>query len=404
MWLDWIRGAAWVLGLFCAAGCGRVDNPHPETGRREGLGFFNYRIRTPDTAPGEERHPVMGRVEASLPVERLRVFAPREHLPAPVLEGFRRMTGVTVERIEYEVGIGTARARMDAGVEADLLLIPGVLLQRLIDDDAVQPLVHGWIPNLGRLDSVYRTNVFDPGQTRSVPYLWSTAGIAYNYARLDFTPSSWADFFDPPSNQVPRLRGRVALLPDAALAIAPALIRLGYSPKSTDPDELEQARVLLRDRIGSLGLKWMAVPPGQELLEEEILMAESYAGDLAAAIRTDPRLLFAVPEDGTWERIEFLSIPAGLAAERLEAAHLLVNYLLDPKVAAEVSGASMQGSTVGGARTFLDAAVKLGSAYAKAPHPYYARFHREADQMRQRIWAELTNAVPDGTGRIPANR
>jgi spermidine/putrescine transport system substrate-binding protein len=270
-----------------------------------------------------------------------------------------------------------------------VITLPGIVLQRLIEENRLIPLQHSLLPNLSYLDDHFRTNAFDPDQAFSVPYLWSTAGIAYNFARLDFTPHSWGRLFHPGSNALTQLRGRISLLPDAALAVSPALIHLGYAPNTTNAAALTEAAEFLRQRAGDLGLQFMAIPPGEGLLTEDILVAECFGGDIADIIRRDPQILFAVPEDGTWERMEFLVITRESDEPTVVLAHALINYLLDFKVAGAVSSSSFQGTTVTRARAFVDSGVKNGPAYAKAPHGHLQKMDRESDRLRERILESL---------------
>jgi spermidine/putrescine transport system substrate-binding protein len=381
------------IGL-AGAGCRKIENPHPEIRDRDGLLLFNYRIRSGVTREVGEHQPLSS---ASFTSQTLRLLVPSNRIPSHVSEAFGEATGAKVSVTEYDGVLSNLEARLDGGAGWDVMLLPGVVMQRFIEDDRIMPLRHEWLPNLAGLEPFYRTNVFDPGQVHSVPYLWSTAGIAYNFGRLDYTPGSWRRFFSPPSNAIATLRGRISLLPDAPLAIAPALLYLGYSPNSTNVAELEAAGQLLRARFEELQFRWMAVPPATRLMTEEILCAECFAGDIAPVIVNEPRLLFAVPEDGTWIRIEFLTILNSASEPVAMLAHAFINFLLDSKVAGQVSTASFQGSTIPAALAFVDSAVRNGGAYARPPDPNFEKFDRTSDLRRRLVWDAITNAAPATT-------
>jgi spermidine/putrescine transport system substrate-binding protein len=79
---------------------------------------------------------------------------------------------------------------------------------------------------------------------------------------------------------------------------------------------------------------------GQDLLlAGDVDIVLEYNGDIAQVMGEDDDLAFVVPREGSLIQSDCLCIPKG--APRPDNAHRFINFLLDPKVGADISNTIM---------------------------------------------------------------
>ena len=197
-------------------------------------------------------------------------------------------------------------------------------VERMIVADMLVPLDHSRIPNIANLDPAFTDPRFDPGRRYSVPYFWGTIGIGYR--TTDAQPTSWKAVFDSDEHA-----GRISLLNDKNTLQA-ALLYLGYSLNTENPDEInEAAELLIRQKPN---IKTFGPDNGQDLLiAGEVDLCLEWNGDILQVMEEDDELSYVVPEEGAmlWE--DAMAIPKG--GPNPDEAHEWINFILD----AEVHGA-----------------------------------------------------------------
>ncbi len=197
-------------------------------------------------------------------------------------------------------------------------------VERMIVADMLVPLDHSRIPNIANLDPAFTNPRFDPGRVYSVPYFWGTIGIGYRTTAAQ--PTSWKAVFDSDEHA-----GRISLLNDKNTLQA-ALLYLGYSLNTENPDEInEAAELLIRQKPN---IKTFGPDNGQDLLiAGEVDICLEWNGDILQVMEEDDELSYVVPEEGAmlWE--DAMAIPKG--GPNPDEAHEWINFILD----AEVHGA-----------------------------------------------------------------
>jgi len=162
----------------------------------------------------------------------------------------------------------------------------------------------------------------------SVPYMLTTTGIGYLKSRVAGFEPSWS-VFDRAA-----LKGRMTMLNDMRETIGAALKSLGYSLNTRSEAELAQARdVVIRWKRNLAKFENEQYKTG--LGSGEFFVAHGYSGDVFQAQAENEDIGFAVPREGTSLSSDDLVIPKG--AKEAALAHAFINFLHDPKVAAENS-------------------------------------------------------------------
>jgi putrescine transport system substrate-binding protein len=177
-----------------------------------------------------------------------------------------------------------------------------------------------------------------------VPYLWGTTGFAYNERmireRMSNAPVTSGDMLFKPAVVKRFADCGVTFLDEPTDVIPMALVYLGRDPNSLDPDDLADVERLLkgvRPYIRYFSSAKMLI----DLPNEEVCVAMSWSGDYAQAMMRAQQvgrpvpLAYTTQKEGTLAWFDLWFIPAD--APHPENAHLFLNYLMRPEVAAAIS-------------------------------------------------------------------
>jgi spermidine/putrescine-binding protein len=281
--------------------------------------------------------------------------------------------------------------KLQAGATGYDLIVPSdYMITIMIQLGMLRELDHANIPNLAGLYDDFRNTPYDPGNRYSVPYQWGTAGIGYDGALVAEAPDSLAVFFDPAIAQ--QYARRFSLLNDARETIGAALKYLGYSMNSTDPAQLEEAKQVI------LAIKPFVATFDSEtysnlLVAGETVIGHGWNGGFYQAIfgNEDRDLHFIVPKEGLTIFTDNLAIP--VSAPNPYTAEVLLNYLLDPEIAAQITNFTYYASPVEAALPFILDEIKEDPGIYP-PDDILERMEYlvdvgEATLLYERIWTEI---------------
>ncbi len=263
--------------------------------------------------------------------EELRILAGVRLIPDSVVERFEKEHGIRL-KIEYFDSPESLAAYLSTRPAGDLALLREYRLRHLVASGQIAPLDHSLLPALENLSPLALNNQADPGCRHSLPYAVGTFGIIYRKDLMPSEPDSWSWLFGRFAGTVP-----LALSDHYRDVMCAALISQGYSCNSTSPLALEQTAEALRRMskhpayIGVLDNESMRL-----YLEERIVYAACTYNNVAArAMEEDVGLAFANPKGDTvaWSHMFVINS----RSQNQKAAHLWLNFLLSPEVAAEIS-------------------------------------------------------------------
>lgn len=257
-------------------------------------------------------------------------------------------------RAEEELGIGITMDTYDSNEAMqpiiangnsgyDLIVPSDYMVGIMIAAGNIQALNKDAIPNLSNLSSDFEGLVYDPDGDYSVPYQWGTTGIGVDTSVVgtDF-PRSWGLIFDPEISS--EFDGSMSLLNDPRETLGAALKYLGFSLNTTDQDELNQARDLVRDTKDRLAA--FDTDQADELLTTGVTaIGHGYSGDMFTQfLETDDpsQYVYFVPEEGGTRWIDNMAIP--FDAPDPCSAHTFINWLLDGENGAELSNWNYYGT------------------------------------------------------------
>lgn len=315
----------------------------------------------------------------------LNLFIWEEYLDPEIKEDFRKETGIRV--VESNFGSNEDMlAKIQAGASFDLIVPSDYMVKVMRRMNLLLKLDHSRLPNMSHLDDWFHTFRYDPTHQWSIPFQWSTTGIAYNKKQVSPAPDSWAFLFDPV--KAAAYKGRISMLNDPREVIGAALLYLGHPLNSTDPAHLEAAEKLLRAQKPLLA-KYDSESFEDSLAAGETVMAHGWSGEIAVAQTQNSDIGFVLPKEGAVIFIDNLSIPA--KAKNVEAAHTFINYLLRPEVAAKVANYTLYGTTNKSALPLINEEVRNGPGFLR---PQGVQLHEiedlgEATALYDKLWTRL---------------
>jgi putrescine transport system substrate-binding protein len=345
-----------------------------------------------------------GRHSAPTPdAQVLNIYNWADYIGYHTIAEFEHQTHIKVVYEFYDSNL-TLEAKMLAGRSGyDLVNTTTAFYGRQIKAGAYMPLDRSKLPNWRNLDPAVlaiQARV-DPGNRYAVPYLHAMNGFAYNVdlvkARMPDAPTdSLAMIFDP------KVIGRfadcgVTFLDSPEDVIQLALAYLHLDPNSSRVEDLQAAERVV-----------MAVRPyirtfdsndyWHQLASKELCLAIAWSSDyLVAQARaredgTGAHLAFTLPKEGSNITYGAFLIPA--SAPHPEAAHLFLNFILEPHVIAEITNDIHYGNDNLAARPFVKSEI-LSDPVVYPPPELRARLYLPAelgqdyDRLRTRVWTHI---------------
>jgi spermidine/putrescine transport system substrate-binding protein len=300
---------------------------------------------------------------------QLNVYNWDTYIGDTTLETFTASTGIEVQYDLY-ANLEEMFAKFQAGNPGyDVIFPSDYMIETMIAADMLEELDHDRIPNFKNIDPNFMNPSFDPGCKHNIPYFWGSVGIGYRKSKVK-EASSWGVLLDSDE-----YAGRKALLADARFVMGVALLYLGYSANTTNPEEINAARDLLIKAKHTL--KGFVPDSGQDMLiSGDIDLVMEWNGDILKVMEEDADLTYVIPDEGTVIWVDGLCIPKG--APHPDNAYKFLNYIHDPKVMAEIANTIHYATTNMAAREFVDEA-DLNNPAIYAPDSVVAKSQALSD-------------------------
>jgi len=274
----------------------------------------------------------------------LNVYNWSDYIDPTVIEDFQKETGITVKYDVFDSNEVLETKLLAGSTGYDIVVPSASFLERQIKAGVFQKLDRSKLPNLKNLDTEITARVaqHDPGNEHSVNYLWGTSGVGYNEAKIkaampDAPVDSFAMFYDP--KVVAKFKDcGVAILDAPSEVVGTVLIFLGREANSENPEDLAAAEKVLTS-IRPFVKYINSSKYIEDLANGEICLALGWSGDVlqardrAAEAGNDVVVKYLIPREGAVMFFDMLAIPAD--AKHVKNAHLFIDYLLRPDVAAK---------------------------------------------------------------------
>jgi spermidine/putrescine transport system substrate-binding protein len=255
-----------------------------------------------------------------------------EYYMAPkVLKEFEKRHGVQVKE-SYFKSVSALVKEMKSGASGyDVIFPTDAYVTSLRNAGVLLPLDMSLIPNFANVTQpLFKKPPFDDesdGNKYSVPYMFGTTGFCVRLDKVKSPTESWDMLWDS------AYKGDIAMLDEPKEGLGAALFLLGYSSNSTSQQELDEATAKLIEQK-PLVVRYDSTKPSDEIISGTSLK-HCWDGDAIAAIQTLglSKARYVLPSEGYIMWADGVCIPKN--APSPYAAHLFLDFLLDPQIAAE---------------------------------------------------------------------
>jgi spermidine/putrescine transport system substrate-binding protein len=286
------------------------------------------------------------------------VYMYSEYIDPAVPAEFEKATGYPLRIEVYETAEDMlAKLRSGAVNQYDVVVATDAYVVQMIKLNLVKKLDQAKIPNSKNVDAQFKSPSFDPGNAYSYPYQWGTVGMIYDTAKAPAgAKPSWSWLFDAKTGF-----GPFYLMDEARPQFGIALKHGGASLNSRDPKTIKSAVDLLIATKGNPKCVGFAggVDGKNKVLAGEATGAVVYNGDAVRAMGEKATLAYSTCEGSNiWVDVLLMTSQA----PNPEGANAFINYVLDGKVAAQISNFNRYATPVAAAMPFITPADKANAA------------------------------------------
>jgi spermidine/putrescine transport system substrate-binding protein len=269
---------------------------------------------------------------------------------SPSLEEFKKQFKVDVD---YEEKIGdnatfveTIKPALVGGLPTgwDLMVLTDWMASKIVANQWAEKIDQSNVPNCtANLRDALKNSSWDPNQDYHYPWQSGMTGVGFNAKTLKANnipePTKIADLWNIPAD-------KVTFLSEARDTFGLVLLKLGVDADgaTVTPDQLNQAAAAIQPLVDG-GLRFTGNEYLQDFGQKKVWAAFVWSGDLASSGGPDDKFIF--PEEGTLIWTDNMLIPKGAANKY--TAELMMNYVYDPKVAAQLEAYIYYVSPVKGA-------------------------------------------------------
>ena len=320
--------------------------------------------------------------------KRLNVMNWGDYIAPGTINAFEHEFGVKVRYATYENNEELFGKIMSGNSGWDVVFPTHNRIAPLRELGLIAPLDHSRLTKAGNLFARFQNPLWDPSLDWSMPYMWTTSGIAYNGARYPIEPTSWADLWRPEA------KGRLTMLDDVDDVFGAALAKLGYNYNSASAGELRLAQ---REIIAQKPLvrAYISSEARDQMVAGDVLIAETFATTAQLAIDGNAELAYVLPREPYAAYCDCAVILN--ESKRRELAHEFLNFTLRAEVSAEIAQTIRTATPNEKAFGLLPAATQD----SKTLYPEAATLTRaewpltlppEIVRLRDRLWTEAKAA------------
>lgn len=326
----------------------------------------------------------------------LNLYIWSDYMAPDTISEFEKSTGIKVH-VSYFDNNETLESRMLTGHSGFDVVVPTAsLFLRQIKSGAYLPLDKSRLSHLANLDKelMAKAALTDPGNSYGLVYTWGTFGIGYNEAKvaaaLPHTAlDSWRVIFDREFAAKLSTCG-IDIIDDPAGVTRLVLEYLGRNPQapsSQDIADVEAALMRVRPFIRNID----TAGDIETLANGDVCVLLAYNGDVVQARRrareadNGQKIDYVIPQEGSLLWLDMLAIPKD--APDTANAYRFLDYLLEPRVIAQISNAIGFANANTAAAPFIDPAVLADVAV------YPTREQRQRLFLQQDVPPEQTRAI-----------
>ncbi|MDR2379332.1 MAG: spermidine/putrescine ABC transporter substrate-binding protein [Bifidobacteriaceae bacterium] len=317
---------------------------------------------------------------------RVTIYTWADYFPVEELTRFTEETGIEAT-IDFFASNEELLTKLEAtgGTGYDVVVPSDYAVEMMIERGLALKIDVMELPNAVNISERALSPYYDPKREYSAPFMYGTTGYAYNAALLaegQEPPKSWLDFFTWEEPYA----GKIGMLNDEFDGVNAALRAVEAEPCTTDPAKLQEALDLLLDfktRVNTISSD--AVP--DRLGTGQNSMAMIWNGDTHRAWVIDENIAYVYPTEGVSIFEDNWVVPSG--AENVQQARTFINWMLDPKNAAEAANYVGFNAHIDGVFEYLEPSMQSDPAVVPpedAPMELVQACDNETMNKYSQIW------------------
>ncbi len=280
----------------------------------------------------------------------LNIYNWSDYIADDTISNFEKETGIKVNYDNYDAN-EILHAKLIAGNTGYDIVVPGSHFAKTqIAGGLLQKLDRSKLTNWGNLDKglLEQLASVDPGNQYLVDWMWGYVTVGINTAKvkaalgsLPMPDNAWSLIFDP--KYAAKLKGCGVNFLDSASEVLPvALLYVGKPAYSTNAADYNAAAKML-ESVRPYVTRFSSSGYINDLASGALCVVMGYSGDIniarARAVEANPKAPPAVealvPKGGATLFFDTMAIPKD--APHPNNAHLWINYILRPEVAASLT-------------------------------------------------------------------
>jgi putrescine transport system substrate-binding protein len=280
----------------------------------------------------------------------LNIYNWSDYIAEDTIRNFEKETGIKVNYDNYDAN-EVLQAKLIAGNTGYDIVVPGShFAKQQIEGGLLQKLDRSKLTNWGNLDPTLLKQLanVDPGNQYLVDWLWGYVTVGINVPKvkaalgaLPMPENAWSLIFDP--KYASRLKSCGVNFLDSASEVLPvAMLYVGKSPYSANAADYDAAAQMLKS-VRPYVTRFSSSGYINDLASGSLCAVMGYSGDIniarARALEAAPKAPAAIeaqiPKGGATLFFDTMAIPKD--AKNVANAHLFINYILRPEVAAALT-------------------------------------------------------------------
>ncbi len=297
----------------------------------------------------------------------LNLYIWSDYLAPNTLSDFESRTGIKVHVSYFDTNETLETKLLAGGSGYDVVVPTASYFERQIKAGVYATLDKSKLPNLKNMDPqlMARVAMHDPDNAHGIIYTWGTNGIGYNEKMVkalmpDAPLDSWRLVFDP-AVAAKLAKCGISVLDSPAEMLRAVLSYLGRDPNSQKAEDLEAGGATL-DKIRPYIRNINSSEYIEALANGDLCLAVGYNGDVLQArdrareANKGVEIKYMVPKEGSILWFDILAIPKD--APDAESAYAFMNYMMEPKVSADVSDFRRYATGNAAAQPLVEPAVR----------------------------------------------
>jgi len=270
---------------------------------------------------------------------------------SPTLEQFKAKYGTEVKYVEAvndnDQFFGTIQPPLQAGQDTgwDIIVLTDWMAARLIRLGWVETIDTANTPNfVANLRDVYKNVAWDPDNKMRAPWQSGMTGLGFDEATTGNVTSLDALWTDDP-----RWKGKVWLLSEMRDTVGLTLLKLGFDPANFTMEQADAAFAEIQKTVDAgIVRSFLGNDYKEGLVKGDLVLGTAWSGDMIIAKSEKESLSFNIPDQGGELWTDNMQIPKG--AKNKYTAELMIDWVYDPAIAAQIAAYVQYVSPVAGAK------------------------------------------------------